>query len=337
MARLIRVIATGAAVLLAGSAQANDTTAEFAIGGLRFTADSDIAMRAEDLFISTEAVRIAYTFRNQSSADKTVTIAFPMPDIVGATHDEEVGLPTENADNLFDFHVAADGHDVALALDQTALANNIDQTARLREAHIPLMPLAAATNAALDRLPAATQAAFVKLGLASVEEYTDKPDGPMEKHLAAAWTLRSAFTWRQTFPAGRDLHLDQHYKPSVGGSAQTIIGTKGWRANEETPAYLKKYCIDRDLVASIERAMTRQKLDYPPFGEQRIAYVLKTGANWAGPIGDFHLTIDKGAAANLLSVCADGVTKTGPTLFEVHRTDFVPKEDLYILLFVPLS
>jgi hypothetical protein len=337
MARWTGLIAPLAAVLLGGTAQANDTTAEFAIGGLRFTADSDIAMRAEDLFLSTEAVRIAYTFRNQSNADKTVTVAFPMPDIVGATHDEEVGLPTDNPDNLFDFHVAADGHDVPLTLDQKALANGIDQTARLRSLKIPLMPLASATNAALDRLPPATQADFVKLGLASVEEYTDKPDGPIEKHFAAAWTLRSAFTWRQTFPAGRDLHLEQHYKPSVGGSAQTFIGTKGWRENEETPAYLKKYCIDRDLVASIERAMTKQKLDYPPFGEQRIAYVLKTGANWAGPIGDFHLTVDKGPATNLVSFCADGVTKTGPTRFEVHKTDFVPKEDLFILLFVPLS
>jgi hypothetical protein len=40
--------------------------------------------------------------------------------------------------------------------------------------------------------------------------------------------------------------------------------------------------------------------------------VLVTEANWKAPIGDFHMVIDKGAPANLVSFCGTGVRKTGP-------------------------
>jgi hypothetical protein len=45
--------------------------------------------------------------------------------------------------------------------------------------------------------------------------------------------------------------------------------------------------------------------------------VLKTGANWAGPIGDFRLTLNKGDPKALISFCETGVVKTGPTTLEM--------------------
>jgi hypothetical protein len=46
------------------------------------------------------------------------------------------------------------------------------------------------------------------------------------------------------------------------------------------------------------------------------------------------LRIDKGSPENLISFCADGVTKTGPTTFEVKAKDFWPERDLDILFIV---
>ncbi|OYX87727.1 MAG: hypothetical protein B7Y75_01670 [Azorhizobium sp. 35-67-5] len=69
--------------------------------------------------------------------------------------------------------------------------------------------------------------------------------------------------------------------------------------------------------------------------EARIAYILRTGANWYGPIGDFTLTIDKGAPDNLISFCATGVKKIGPTTFQVKARDFFPERDLDILILKP--
>ena len=69
-----------------------------------------------------------------------------------------------------------------------------------------------------------------------------------------------------------------------------------------------------------------------PFFERRIAYVLTTGANWAGPIGDFHLVVDKGAPDSLVSFCGDGVKKISPTQFELRHANFTPSRDLNILI-----
>src|ERR1700754_4711766 len=66
---------------LAGSGMANDSTAELATGGLVLTKTADIEMRSEDLFISPEEIRVTYHFFNRAPDDRTVTVAFPMPDI----------------------------------------------------------------------------------------------------------------------------------------------------------------------------------------------------------------------------------------------------------------
>jgi hypothetical protein len=69
-----------------------------------------------------------------------------------------------------------------------------------------------------------------------------------------------------------------------------------------------------------------------PFSEERIEYVLRTGANWAGPIGSFRLVVDKGDADSLISFCGEGVKRLSPTQFEMRATDFVPRRDLSILI-----
>jgi hypothetical protein len=90
------------------------------------------------------------------------------------------------------------------------------------------------------------------------------------------------------------------------------------------------------MRSAVAAAMKKLKTDYPPFTEQRIDYILTTGANWAGPIGDFHLTVDKGQTNAIISFCGDGVTKTGPTRFEVRRKNFTPTADLHILILLPV-
>jgi hypothetical protein len=67
-------------------------------------------------------------------------------------------------------------------------------------------------------------------------------------------------------------------------------------------------------------------------GERRINYVLKTGANWAGPIGSFKLTIDPGAKDRLVSFCAGALRPTAPNGLEYTAGDFKPGADLKILI-----
>ena len=52
--------------------------------------------------------------------------------------------------------------------------------------------------------------------------------------------------------------------------------------------------------------------------------------------GKFSLTLDKGDPKNVISLCADGVKKTGPTTFVVEKTDYSPDRDLEVLIVQPM-
>jgi hypothetical protein len=77
------------------------------------------------------------------------------------------------------------------------------------------------------------------------------------------------------------------------------------------------------------------KTGKPRIVERRINYVLTTGANWAGPIKDFHLVVDKGRPDRIVSFCGQGKNEISPTQSEVRATDFTPTRDLEILILGP--
>ena len=317
-------------------ARANDTSAELAAGGLLFVGNDDIEMRAEHLFISADQVRVRYRFFNKAAKDVTVLVAFPLPEVRVSEQDQNIALPTQDPVNILDFATQVDGKPVATSVEQRVTSVGLDRTQYLRGLGIPLAPHLEATGQALDRLPPEKWQELVRLGLAEIEEY-DAGEG-MKKHLAARWGLGTTFYWEQTFPAGRETLIEHRYKPSVGGSAQTSLGApfalkEPWYAD-----YLRKYCIDKDFLATVERLRKANNSEFgPPYSEERIDYILRTGANWSGPIKDFHLVVDKGDADSLVSFCGEGVKKISPTQFEMHRSDYTPAGDLAILILKKIS
>jgi hypothetical protein len=318
------------AVVAAGRAKANDSTAELATGGLVLTKDADIEMRSEDLYVSTSEIRVSYRFFNKAAQDKTVTVAFPMPDITIAGPDDIISVPTEDPQNILGFSTTAGGKPVASRVEQKVLAKGVDRTEVLRKLGIPLQPQLEATNKALDALPQAQWEELIKLGLAETDEY-DAGKG-MQKHLEARWTLKTTYYWDQTFPAGKELPIEHRYKPSVGGTSGTGIGDD-WAAKEDWyKDYLRKYCMDQSFVAAAARIKKATKGDAAQLQEQRISYILKTGGNWAGPIRAFRLVVDKGSPDNLISFCGNGVKKISATQFEMRQSEFTPTADLDVLI-----
>jgi len=69
---------------------------------------------------------------------------------------------------------------------------------------------------------------------------------------------------------------------------------------------------------------------------QTVHYILKSGANWKGPIQKFKLTLVKRTPKDKISLCMPDTEKASPTTFVVERTDFTPTEDLQVL-FVPAN
>ncbi len=325
----IAMMFAGAACL--GSAAANDSSAELAIGGLAFVRNDDIEMRAEDLYISAAEVRVRYHFFNRSARDVVLVVAFPLPDIRLDHEDDNISIPTDDPINIVGFKTAVNGRPVAAQVEQRVFAAGVDRTDYVRAHGIPLAPHLRGTNAALDRLPRATWDEMIALGLVEVTEY-DMGKG-MERHLSPRWSLRTTFHWPQVFAAGTQTVIEHSYKPSVGATTQTALGSPGSTKEPWFRNYQSKYCIDRDFLAAIERLRRASRSDFgAPMGEQRIDYVLKTGANWAGPIGEFRLVVDKGDPSSLVSFCAEGVRKIAPTRFEVRRTSFIPQQDLSVLI-----
>ena len=322
------------ALLIAGAASGNDSTAELAAGGLVLTKNAAIEMRSEDLFISAKQVRVHYQFANTSKADVTVTVAFPMPDITTEGVDDTISIPKQDPKNFLGFSTLVDGKPVAAQVEQKAFKNGVDYTAYLTSLHIPLAPYLESTNKLLDRLPQATRDALVAKKLAVIDEYGFDINKPLQKHWEATWTLKTTYFWRQTFPAGRVLDVQHRYTPAVGSSAGTEWGRADYVKEPEYAPRRAHYCIDDDFLGSIRRTL-KSPDDFPQFTEQRIEYVLSSGANWKAPIGDFHMVVDKGAAANVVSFCASGVRKISPTQFEVRHANFTPTSDVSILILVP--
>lgn len=315
-------------LLLTAPLNANDSTAELATGGLVFVRNDAIEMKSEDLFISAAEIRVTYRFVNRTARDVTVLVAFPMPDVKGE-QDTPVSLPTDDPVNLLDFRTSVNGKPVETRAEQRVFAAGVDRTQVLRDRAIPLAPHLGSTNEALDRLPREGWDELLRLKLAEIEEY-DTGKG-MQKHLAARWTLRTTFFWEQSFPAGAETLIEHQYRPSVGESVGTALGSPGSSKEQWLAEYQRKYCLDRDFLNSVARAAKGAKFG-SPFAEERIDYVLKTGANWAGPIGDFRVVVDKGEPSNLVSFCADGVKKISPTRFEWRKKDFRPNGNFAVLI-----
>jgi hypothetical protein len=127
------------------------------------------------------------------------------------------------------------------------------------------------------------------------------------------------YYWTQKFPAGRTIVIEHAYRPALWQSF----------APAPTPEITERYCVDAGARKSID-AIARTDTSKVYFANG-LNYILKTARNWSGPIGDFHLTVDKGDARNVLSLCGE-VKKTGPTRFELRKKEFVPDRDLAVLI-----
>ena len=323
-----------AMLLFAAPATANDTTAELKTGGLVFVQTDAIAMVEENLYISPSQVRVRYRFRNTTDRDVEALVAFPVPDIESG-FDQSIAVDPDAGDNFLGFEASQDGRPIHAKLQQQATVNSVDLTAELKAENIPLMPGAEATIAALARLSPKAVKRFAGLGLIRVEQWDD--GNGMKDHVIPQWTLKSVYWWTTVYPANSEVTVRHSYTASVGGTVDvTYLDENGEPRGERFRDYQKRYCLDDAMVRIAQKnRKATMETGAPLYVENWISYILTTGNNWAGPIGSFSLTVDKGDTRNVVSFCGEGVTKTGPTTFEMTKTDFYPERDLDILLLVP--
>ena len=311
------------------TARANDTAAELSIGGLQFVRTDDIAMESEDLRISLDRVSVRYQFANTSRKPVTLTVAFPLPDI-DLSETDNVALPSTDPVNFVDFETKIDGSAAPFQINQRAMVGDKDVSALLDQFKLPLLPVGSREIRVAD-LPNATRTKLVDQGLLMPAGTNDKG----RQQYSVAWIAKTTAGRQQTFPPDRKVIVEHQYRPSVGTSSDTIL-RRILRSNKslsaEVQRYRKDYCVSDAFLAELDRRAGNGPLNASMIQERRINYVLKTGANWAGPIRSFKLTIDPGNGDRLVSFCAGRLKPTAPNALEFTANDFKPDDDLKILI-----
>ena len=308
--------------------RANDSAAELDAGGLVLVKDPEIGLLREDLRIGLDRISVRYVFRNRSASPRTVRVAFPLPPIDGAELSLSAqNLPDEASANFVGFTVTVDGVPLAPHLEERAFLGTHEVGDLLRKHALPLNPMRRdALAEALARLTPTARAELVTAKL--IPEAADMGEG--------LWRSEAKFHWEQVFPAGRDLVIEHAYRPVKGS---LLIG----RSDLDDRAFRARYCLDDAGVGGLRRLLAGAGAKTAGAGggpdalvhAAVVPYIVTTARNWAGTIGTFALTVDKGSPKTLVSLCRKGIVKTGPTTFGFTATDFVPDADLRVLYVSP--
>ncbi|MEZ5799003.1 MAG: DUF4424 family protein [Paracoccaceae bacterium] len=330
---------------------ANDGFGGLSATGLTFGQTGAVAMETEDLYIGLDRVVVDYSFRNLTDHDVTGEVIFPVPPVhVWSGWDSAMNLPEDApGKDLVDFSVTVDGVPVAVALDRIAVLEPPWQEGRPLSAQYDTpgedvtaqvlalgLPLVVDPQAILPRLLAMTPEEKAKAQAAGLADfYPADPANGIPEEAYASYSIVLRYHWTQTFPAGAVVKVHHEYDSRPPG------GLFYWSdPPEDYQQYIKDmYCIDSGTSKAIVKALHRPSGgEFGDYGTAyNIAYVLRTANSWAGPIGRFRLTLDKGDARNVISLCAEGVKKTGPTTFVVEKTDYTPERDLEVLVVLPLE
>jgi hypothetical protein len=326
MHKLTSALVAGTALLLSTQSFADDSSASLAAGGVVLTQAADIRMAKEDLYVSPKEVRIRFEFVNDTAHDIDTVVAFPLPDIDTSEFTESpLGTVSLDPVNFVNFAVVADGRKIVPEVDQRAFYQGRDVTAVVLSADVPLNLTAPKFGDAMDHLSPAQRRILEGAGLA------DHESGDAEH---PHWLVRTKFWWRQKFPAGRTVVLEHSYQPVTGQSFFTSYDLSA--DPKQSQYWTANYCLDpatRSAIASRIGGKTASQ----EAGGMMLAfttdYILMSGNNWKGPIGHFHLTLDKQKPDDILSLCWDGdLRKTGATTFEATRENFAPKSNIRLLV-----
>lgn len=327
---------------------ANDGFGGLTATGLQFGKTDQVRMVSEDLFISPGKVEVRYLFHNDGQNTVEGEVIFPLPPIsLNDLYNSGFSLDEQQlrSENPVGFTAKINHMPIPVRTDRIAVVeppyaqrtqakNGYDAPGRevtqiLRDCGIPLSLDLTEVNARLASLDAPTQKRLQQQGLVEISTGSDP---------IALWSVVLRYHWPQRFPPGKDMLVEHSYDPAPPG------GIFVWPAKEmDLDPYqqelIRDYCIDPPTRRGIVK-----RLHSPGRAEMSgtgmavyLNYVLTTANTWHGPIGKFHLTIDKGKTSSILSLCLDGIKKTGPTRFELVRENFRPREDLRLLFVSPLA
>ncbi len=319
------ILAIAAAILVQTSLGfSNDSIARFGAGGIEFTKNEDIRCLEEVLEISTKKIRVKYRFLNESDKDIHTRVAFPLP-----KYDPLRGhYSSEDEPRLImaSFNVLVNGWPVAKQNICKAFVADRDVTHTLRKSGLSDKDIFFGFRYDQDNSPLSKK--FVQL----------------RKEIGDWKTEETAF-WQQIFPSKRETVVEHEYVPVVGGGF-----APNWKTYEEegnVDEFWKSFtgmrddkdeaCLDEITKRAMEkrfRTMYSTSAESVWVWHRNVEYILGTGRNWKGPIGEFRLRLVKEKPEEFVSVCFPGKPeKISPTVYEFVQKDYVPQDKLVVYFY----
>lgn len=315
-------------ILPAGHLFADDGAASIAAGGLVvMKREPRITMAKEVLKISETKVVVDYDFRNDSDADITTEVAFPIPDyecIQGERAPSEQGFD--------DFQLWIDGSPARYQVEARAFRRGKEFTELLAGMHVDVASFGhtPANNNSQDipKLPAAQRR---QLEEADLLDHYGQP----------LWQVRKKYYWQQTFLAHKIVHLRHEYTPALGANNSTSYGMQP-KPDPNSAAEIRSFCLDGGLRALLQQIADGKEKDKSAW-YTFVDFILTTANTWKTPIEDFTLIVERpqrksnpneNKLGDYVSFCWDGpVTKLDADHFSAHAVNLVPAKELRIGFF----
>jgi hypothetical protein len=336
---LLLVLATLALVEFLGvpaPVHADATAASVAMGGVHFRKEVRISMEKERLWISVDEIKVEYDFLNQTNADITTDVAFPLADRhcrpwMADSDEDLLGYKPQ-------FQLWVDGAAQKYKTETQALVHKRIYTTLLRKLGIDV--------ATCGHYQEGKTADFAQLSAHDVQRLSAlgllSPDGKMPQ-----WTIRQIYYWTEAFPAQRTVHLMHTYKPGVGQSEQIAVKylDRAERKKDhvddpgdEAPFddyALEESCLDPAVGRKLAHDWAGPDIeDASGYVFQWVDYILRTANNWQGPIKDFELNVQAEDYV-WVNFCWDGaVERLAPNRVRVKAVNFSPSKDLRVV-FLP--
>ncbi|MCJ8055139.1 DUF4424 domain-containing protein [Shinella curvata] len=307
---------SGVLLLAAGPSFANDSMVRIDAGGIELITSDSVRMVSEDLHVTRGEIRVDYVFANETSKAVSATIGFPLPAIDRDLQNnfDEQAYDLDNP--MDDFVTLIDGKKIPSNRRMIVRTEAGDDISALLE-RTGLMPPPSYKEPwnyrpANDKQWAALEKAAAKAGIGSVR---------------GEWRYQLVYIWDLELPAGASASVKHRYHPWIGGYGLYNTGDTS-ELRDRRRQIVDNYCLSDDAVSTmIQNVGPDGLVGYI----SEVGYILKTGANWAGPIGHFRLTIDPPQDGAAMMTCwpdaSQGLVRT-PIVFEAK--DFTPTRDLLI-------
>lgn len=335
------------------TAQADDTAVSIAAGGLVSRRETRVVMAKEVLRISDKKVIVDYDFRNDTDEEVTTEVAFPVPPYVNEFPEGDA-----HEQSFESFRLWIDGKPVHYQSEVRATLKGKDVTGLLEADYIDIPTFGHFDDTTVDthhvmqilvpdftRLPKAEQSRLFKEGL-----FEDQGEMAFSRY-----TVHLQYHWKQTFPARSIVHIRHEYKPVEGWidympiSALELALTPesaqkdAIKSSDSGAEEIARFCPEQEFLQGIIHRISENKVssdDYKSFPLHWVDFILTSANTWQRPIEDFTLIIERPqpepSQKTLISFCSPNkskVEKLDADHFQVHLTNFIPKEELHIGFF----